>query len=226
MASRQRTGQFDATLPLQRGGVDVPTFVPPLTPLTRPVAPVGLFSGLSPIAMPPRPSRRDLSAIQASLAAVRGRPVALAEAFYEHLFEMAPAVRALFADDMTAQMQRMTDVLLATLAALQNDAGADEADDPVEHPALERALQALGARHRDRWNIVPGHYVYIAHALTRAVRDVAGSAWSGSLSSSWIALTQWITGHMLVGHDQPPGLASRDTVHLRQAASSARSGPT
>ena len=155
--------------------------------------------------MPPRPSLRDLSAIQASLAAVRRRPVALAESFYEHLFEMAPALRAMFADDMTAQMQRMTDVLLATLAALQNDAGADEADDPVEHPALERSLHALGARHRDHWNVVPGHYVYIAHALTRAVRDVAGSAWSGSLSSHWIALTQWITGHMLVGHDQPPG---------------------
>ncbi len=223
MASRQRTGQLDGTLPLQRGGVDVPTDAPALRPFTTPVGPI---SGLSPVSMPPRPSRRDLSAIQASLTAVRQRPVALAETFYEHLFEMAPALRAMFADDMTAQMQRMTDVLLATLAALQNDAGADEADDPVEHPALERSLQALGARHRDRWNTVPGHYVYIAHALTRAVRDVAGSAWSGSLSSHWIALTQWITGNMLVGHDQPPGLASRDTVHSRQAASSARSGPT
>jgi hemoglobin-like flavoprotein len=204
MASRQRTGQRDATLPLQRGGVDVPTLAPALTPFTRPVAPAAPISGILPVAMPPRPSPRDISAIQASLAAVRRRPVALAETFYEHLFEMAPAVRAMFADDMSAQMQRMTDVLLATLAALQNDVDADEADDPVEHPALERSLHALGARHRDHWNIVPGQYVYIAHALTRAVRDVAGAAWSGSLSSSWIALTQWITGHMLVGHDQQP----------------------
>jgi hypothetical protein len=91
------------------------------------------------------------------------------------------------------------------VGVVQNDAGADEADDPVEHPALERSLYTLGARHRDHGNVVSGHYVYIAYALTRAVRDVAGSAWSGSLSSYWIALTQWITGHMLVGHDQLPG---------------------
>lgn len=199
MASTQRTGQFEGTLPLQRRDVDVAAVTLALTPFNSPVA------AISPVSMPPRPSLRDLSAIQASLAAVQRRPVALAESFYQHLFEMAPALRAIFADDMTAQMQRMTDVLLATLAALQDDAGADEADDPVEHPALERSLHTLGARHSDHWNVVPGHYVYIAHALTRAVRDVAGSAWSGSLSSHWIALTQWITGHMLVGHDQPPG---------------------
>ena len=48
-----------------------------------------------------------------------------------------------------------------------------------------------------------GHYVYIPHALTRAVRDVAGSAWSGSLSSSWIALTMWVNGHMLAGAADP-----------------------
>lgn len=203
MASIQRTGQLDGALPLQRPAAEVPIPGPALAPFIRPDAPI---SRTSPVSTPPRPSQRDLAAIQASLAAVRRRPVALAETFYRHLFEIAPGLRAMFADDMTAQMQRMTDVLLATLAAVQNDVCVDAADDPVEHPALERSLHALGARHRDHWDVVPGHYVYIAHALTRAVRDVAGAAWSGSLSSSWIALTQWITGHMLVGHDQnPPG---------------------
>jgi len=100
----------------------------------------------------------------------------------------------MFAPDMTAQMQRMTDVLLGTLVALENEA-----------PALEAKLRALGALHRDRWQVQPAHYLYIAHALTRAVRDVAGPAWSGSLSSSWIALTQWITGHMLIGHHDHSG---------------------
>jgi hemoglobin-like flavoprotein len=201
MTSKQRTGNLDGALPQQRGdgalpqqrGDDALPRVPALTPFTVPI---------SPVSMPPRPSPRDIAAIKASLTAVQQRPVALAEMFYEHLFEMAPDARPMFADDMTAQMQRMTDLLLATLGALQNDAGPDSADDPVEHPAIERSLHALGARHRDRWDVVPEHYLYIAHALTRAVRDVAGPAWSGSLSSSWIALTQWITDHMLVGHHQ------------------------
>ena len=196
MTSKQRTGNLDGALPQQRADDALP-LVPALTPVIAPTASTST---------PPRPSQRDIAAIKASLTAVQQRPVAVAEMFYEHLFEMAPDARAMFADEMTAQMQRMTDFLLATLGALQNDAGPDRGDDPAEHPALERSLHALGAWHRDRRDVVPEHYLYIAHALTRAVRDVAGSAWSGSLSSSWIALTQWIIGHMLVGHHQsPPG---------------------
>jgi hemoglobin-like flavoprotein len=177
MTSTQHSHAIDQPLPRQR--------VRDVTPPTVAVAlvPVELTT------VPARPARRDVMAIKASLAAVRQEPVALAEAFYAHLFEMAPAARAMFAPDMTAQMQRMTDVLLSTL--------------------VEAKLRALGALHRDRWQVQPAHYLYIAHALTRAVRDVAGPAWSGSLSSSWIALTQWITGHMLIGHHDhsgaPPG---------------------
>jgi hemoglobin-like flavoprotein len=177
MTSTQHTHDIDRALPQQRARAAVP--------------PAGFAELVPPglVQLPPRPARRDVLAIKASLTAVRREPVALAQCFYAHLFEMAPAVRTMFAGDMTAQMQRMTDVLLATIAALENEA-----------PALENHLRGLGALHRDRWNVRPEHYLYIAHALTRAVRDVAGPAWSGSLSSSWIALTQWITGHMLVGH--------------------------
>jgi hemoglobin-like flavoprotein len=172
----QHTQDIDRTLPRQRErGAPPPLRAVAIVPTPAP--------------QPRRPARSDVLAIKASLVAVRKQPVALAESFYAHLFEMAPAARAMFASDMTAQMQRMTDVLLANIAALEDD-----------RPGLEDALRALGALHRDRWGVRPEHYLYIAHALTRAVRDVAGPAWSGSLSSSWISLTQWITGHMLVGH--------------------------
>jgi len=185
MTSTQHTQDIDRTLPEQRRRAAVPpaAFAELLPP--------------GPVQVPPRPARRDVLAIKASLTAVRREPVALAESFYEHLFAMAPAARTMFASDMTAQMQRMTDVLLTTIAALEN-----------EQLALESQLRGLGALHRDRFHVRPEHYLYIAHALTRAVRDVAGPAWSGSLSSSWIALTQWITGHMLVGHHGGPTAAA------------------
>jgi len=184
MTSTQRTDSIDTALPLPRHQ-DAPTLAPRSAPPTPPVR-----TGL-PVPPPRRPAQRDILAIQASLVAVRKRPVALADSFYAHLFAMAPGIRGMFAEDMSTQMQRMTDVLLATIVALE---------DPAEQPALEHTLHALGALHRDRWNVVPEHYLYIAHALTRSVRDVAGPAWSSALSSSWIALTQWITGHMLDGH--------------------------
>jgi hemoglobin-like flavoprotein len=135
------------------------------------------------------------------LAAVQQRPVQLAEAFYEHLFEMAPSAREMFPDDLSEQMQKMTTALLGVVATLSN------ADSPGRHDtrvaALERSLRQLGTVHRDRWQVRPEHYLYIPHALTRAVRDVAGAAWCGALSSRWIGLVQWINSHMMVEMDEP-----------------------
>jgi hemoglobin-like flavoprotein len=143
-----------------------------------------------------RPAAADVAAVQASLAAVRQRPVQLAEAFYAQLFEMVPAARAMFPRDLTVQMEKMTATLLAAIGTL-GEAYASGHDGPVT--ALERSLRGLGAMHRDRWQVQAEHYLYIPHALTRAVRDVAGAAWCGKLSSSWIGLVVWINGHMLAG---------------------------
>lgn len=176
-------GPGAAPIPAQRN----PEAAAPAPPGSGPVRP-----------SPPRPSRSDVTAIRSSCIAVRERPVALAEVFYAHLFDLAPATRTMFPADMTDQMRKMTDTLLGAVAVL-HDAG----DDAERVAALELSLHRLGAIHRDRWQVQPEHYLYIAHALTRAVRDVAGPAWSGSLSSSWIALTQWITAHMMLGAGGP-----------------------
>ena len=115
--------------------------------------------------LPGRPAPRDLAVIEASLAAVRQRPVVLAESFYGHLFEIAPSARAMFAPDLTDQMQRMTDLLLAALAGLRDEGAAvPRPGDPL--PPLERSLHVLCAVHRDRWNVLPAHYRSIPHALT------------------------------------------------------------
>ena len=86
----------------------------------------------------------DVEAIQGSLAAVRQRPVELAEVFYDQLFAMVPAGGAMFPPDLTAQMQRMTTTLLTAIATL-GDAYADGHDGQLA--ALERSLRQLGAAH-------------------------------------------------------------------------------
>jgi hemoglobin-like flavoprotein len=148
-----------------------------------------------------RPAAADVAAVQASLAAVRQRPVQLAEAFYAQLFEMVPAARAMFPGDLTAQMEKMTATLVGAISTLV-EAYASGHDGQLT--ALEQALRGLGAAHRDRWQVQAGHYLYIPHALTRAVRDVAGPAWCGKLSSRWIGLVMWINGHMLAGAAELP----------------------
>jgi len=89
MTSTQHSRAIDQPLPRQR--------VRDVTPPTVAVAlvPVELTT------VPARPARRDVMAIKASLAAVRQEPVALAESFYAHLFEMAPAARAMFRSSAT-----------------------------------------------------------------------------------------------------------------------------
>lgn len=136
-----------------------------------------------------RPAAEVIAAVRASCLAVAHRPVRLAEAFYAHLFEMAPQLRAMFPPDLTGQMQKMSDTLLNAIGQL----------DTADTTALEAALRRLGADHRTRFGVEPEHYGYIGHALTRAVRDVAGPGYSSSLSSAWIAVYQWVATQMTAG---------------------------
>lgn len=146
-----------------------------------------------------RPSPAVIRAVADSCRFVANRPVQLTETLYVHLFEMAPGLRAKFPPDMREQMQRMTDTLLTAIQQLAKDDTAE----------IEETLRKLGADHRARHGVQPEHYVYIGHALTRAVRDLTGVEWSGSLSSSWIAVTQWLTALMNAGESPAPAAQAR-----------------
>lgn len=163
-----------------------------------------------PIPTAPPPSPAVIALVRRSCAAVADRPVALAEAFYEHLFEMAPHARAMFPPDMTEQMQKMSDTLLTAIATL---AGGDTAD-------LQTVLRHLGAQHRTHYGVAAEHYLYVGHALTRAVRDVSGPLWSGALSSAWIAVYQWVATPMIDG-----GAVRTDPAPAADAPTTAPTAP-
>ncbi|MEU7813040.1 globin domain-containing protein [Pseudonocardia sp. NPDC049154] len=147
-----------------------------------------------------RPTPEVMAAVQRSCRAVADRPERLAEVFYAHLFEMAPWARSMFAVDMTEQMQKMTATLLAAIEQLTTSDTAD----------LEVLLHRMGAEHYVRYGVEPKHYLYIAHALTRAVRDVAGWEYSGHLSSCWVWLSEWVCRHMIAGARE--AIAEQDPV--------------
>ena len=139
----------------------------------------------------PRPSAETIEAVQKSCMAVADKPVRLAEAFYGHLFTMAPALRPMFADDLSEQMQKMTDTLLTVIAQLAK----------TDTSRLENVLYQMGVDHYTRYQVEPTHYLYVAHALTRAVRDIAGREYSSRLSSAWISVCKWVTERMCAGAD-------------------------
>ncbi|SHJ90557.1 Hemoglobin-like flavoprotein [Pseudonocardia thermophila] len=139
--------------------------------------------------LPPRPAPDAIAAVRQSLQAVVDRPLELAEVFYEELFAMEPRLRAVFPHDLSGQMYKMTEMLLAAITGLTEP----------DLSQLEARLHELGRRHFFRYGVEPWQYTYIGHALVRAVREVAGPAFSGAMSSSWIALAQWVTAHMIAG---------------------------
>lgn len=152
--------------------------------------------------LPPRPSLEVIAAVRGSLQAVAHRPVELAEVFYTELFAMEPRLRAAFPADMSGQMLRMTETIVGAIAALDEPDLGD----------LERALFDLGRTHATRFGVENWQYGYIGHALTRAVRELAGPSFSGSLSSSWIALIQWVSAHMIAGADASTMVRAEERV--------------
>jgi hemoglobin-like flavoprotein len=126
--------------------------------------------------------------VRRSAAAVADRPVVLAERFYHHLFELAPAVRDMFPQDMTVQNERLSRALFDAVRALV---------DPDRHAArMQDNLHKLGADHARRYGVLPEHYPFVGHALVRAVNDVSGDS-SASTSSAWIWVYEWISTHMI-----------------------------
>jgi len=135
-----------------------------------------------------RPTPEAMAIVQQTAGAVADRPVALAEAFYRHLFTLAPEVREMFPADMTAQNERLCRALLSAIQSLA---------EPERYAAgMERTLRMLGSDHAHRFAVKPEHYPYVGHALVRAVRDVSGD-WTVATSSAWIWVYDWMSAHML-----------------------------
>jgi nitric oxide dioxygenase len=96
----------------------------------------------------------------------------LATAFYDHLWGLAPEVRAMFPDDMAAQRQKLLDELAAIVAAVS------------DLDALVARTAPLGARHVE-YGVEPDHYELVGEALVAALADVLGVRWDDETESAW-----------------------------------------
>jgi len=163
-----------------------------------------------------RPDPEAMAVVQRSAAKVAARPIALAEAFYKHLFALAPGVRPMFPKDMTAQNDKLCRALLDCIQALT---GTDRAASEMEW-----ALRRLGTRHADRFAVHPEHYPYVGHALVRAVRDISDD-WSATCASSWVWVYDWMSSHMLADESTRPAqeTPSNETGHPLRASRRASS---
>lgn len=136
------------------------------------------------------PRDEVIAAVRESWAMLPDEPGLLAQLFYQHLFAMAPGVRAMFPPDMSEQHIKLTKALVDVVGYLD------------QWETIAPKLRSLGAHHARHLGVLPEHYPLVAHALIRAVRDLAPN-WSSHLSSYWIQIYEWVSSTMIEGAGNP-----------------------
>jgi hemoglobin-like flavoprotein len=126
----------------------------------------------------------QVARVQQSFAKVAPISEAAAVMFYDRLFEVAPAVKAMFPADMTEQRKK----LMATLAVVVNGLSNLESILP--------AASALATRHV-AYGAKPEHYPVVGAALLWTLEKGLGEAWSPDLAAAWSAAYATLSGYMI-----------------------------
>ena len=124
--------------------------------------------------------------VQQSFAKVAPISEQAAALFYDRLFEVAPAVRSMFPDDMTEQRKKLMATLAVVVSGLTN----------LE--AVLPAASALAKRHVS-YGAQPEHYPVVCRTMVEALRDGSGDAWSEALTADWTAVLERVSRIMMEG---------------------------
>src|ERR1700704_2029198 len=126
----------------------------------------------------------QIKLVQESFSKVAPISEAAAVIFYDRLFEIAPAVKAMFPADMTEQRKK----LMMMLASVVNGLGNLETILP--------AASALAKRHVG-YGAKPEHYSVVGGALLWTLEKGLGEAWTNELADAWGAAYSTLSGYMI-----------------------------
>jgi hemoglobin-like flavoprotein len=126
----------------------------------------------------------QIKLVQDSFAKVAPISEQAAVMFYERLFEVAPAVKAMFPADMTEQRKK----LMGTLAVVVNGLTNLEAVLP--------AASALAKRHVN-YGARPEHYPVVGGALLWTLEKGLGDGWTPDVAEAWTAAYGTLSGYMI-----------------------------
>jgi len=146
---------------------------------------VSMFPSQRPPAPVSRPilSEAAIVALETSFAVVAPRAAELVSRFYGRLFSEYPETRAMFPATMADQESKLLDALaLVVRSARKLD-------------TIEPALAKLGKRHT-AFGATPEHYAIVGGLLLETMADIAGSAWTQEIESSWKTTYGWVAGTM------------------------------
>ena len=126
----------------------------------------------------------QVNLVQQSFAKVAPISEQAAALFYDRLFEVAPAVRSMFPDDMTEQRKKLMATLAVVVSGLTN----------LE--AVLLAASALAKRHVS-YGAKPEHYPVVGGALLWTLEKGLGDAWTSDTAAAWTAAYGTLSGYMI-----------------------------
>jgi hemoglobin-like flavoprotein len=126
----------------------------------------------------------QVSLVQTSFAQVHPVADAFARQFYTRLFELDPALRALFHTDMAEQRRKLLQMLEAIVDALNR---------PVP---IVAEVAALGQRHAG-YGVLADHYTTVEEALLWALAQELGERWTPEVAEAWRATYTLVAGVMM-----------------------------
>jgi hemoglobin-like flavoprotein len=137
----------------------------------------------------------DMEALETSFDLVAPRGDELMRIFYARLFATAPAVRALFPDDMRPQQAKLLAALVLVRKSLR------------DMEAIVPTLRALGAKHAG-YGAEAAHYGVVAAVLIAAMAEVAGDAWRPEYEQAWSEALGFIAAVMIEGAEAELAVAA------------------
>jgi hemoglobin-like flavoprotein len=113
-----------------------------------------------------------IALVESTFAQVKPIAPVAAELFYNRLFEIDPAVRALFPTDMKEQGAKLMTMIGAAVAGLRN----------LE--ALVPVVESLGKRHV-AYGVTDAHYDTVGAALLWTLEKGLGDAFTPEVRDAW-----------------------------------------
>ena len=114
----------------------------------------------------------QIALVRTSFAQLAPHAEAVGLSFYDHLFHLNPGARRLFGEEIAVQARKLTTMLGAIVAVL---------DQPAK---LEAMVRGLGERHV-RYGVVDAHYDDVGAALIQTLREGLGEAFDEAMESAW-----------------------------------------
>jgi hemoglobin-like flavoprotein len=126
----------------------------------------------------------EIELVQSSFAKVEPIADTAAQLFYARLFEIAPAVKPLFHNDMAEQRRKLMTALGVVVKGLTN------------LQAVVPVAQALAVRHV-AYGVKAADYAPVGEALLWTLQQGLGEAYTPEVATAWTTAYQTLSGVMI-----------------------------